>query len=211
MILQNNILRGKFAMKRLLVPALASLFMLVACEQKAASPAAAPSETRTVATPADASTANFQHDPAVELTGFYFTETAVQSGDWKLTSLDIGQPSDFVAWEDGKRPENYGPIFLAFDDVTSPTGQNELGQTYHTVSIRVMPASYRVDGKGLLFRAKDAHLGEVVLELTPDLAAYKAARATGPNGGAPQRVFTGSLQVGAERIRNLSFFYHPGE
>lgn len=211
MVSQNNILRGKFAMKRLLVPALAPLLLLVACEQKTAPPAAPPSETRTVATPADASAANFQHDPAVELTGFYFTETAVQSGNWKLTSLDIGQPSDFAAWEDGKRPENYGPIFLAFDDVTSATGENELGQTYHTVSIRVMPDSYRVDGKSLLFRAKDVRLGEVVLELTPDLAAYKTARATGPNGGAPQRVFTGSLQVGAEHVRNISFFYHPGE
>lgn len=198
-------------MKRLLIPALAPLLLLAACEQKTPATPPQPSETRTVATPADASAANFQHDPKVELTGFYFTETAVQSGNWKLTSLDIGQPSDFAAWEDGKRPENYGPIFLAFDDVTSPTSQNELGQTYHTASIRVMPVSYRIDGKSLLFRAKDARLGEVMLELTPDLAAYKTARTTGPNGGAPQRVFTGSLQVGAETIRNLSFFYHPGE
>lgn len=200
-------------MKRLLVPMLAPLLLLVACEAKKDAAPSPPAETRTVATPTttDASAANFQHDPAVELTGFYFTETAVQSGNWKLTSLDIGQPSDFAAWEEGKRPENYGPIFLAFDDVTSPTGENELGQTYHTVSIRVMPDSYRVDGRSLLFRAKDARLGEVLLELTPDLAAYKSARATGPNGGPPKRVFTGGLQVGAERIRNLSFFYHPGE
>ena len=202
-------------MKRLIAPALAPILLLAACGPKTETPAAPaqPAETRTVATSVapTAPAAGFQHDPAVELTGFYFTETPVQAGNWKLTSLDIGQPSDFADWEAGKRQENYGPIFLAFDDVTSPTAENELGQTYHKVSIRLMPDSYAVDAKQLTFRAKDARLGEVVLELYPDLAAYKTARTTGPNGGPPQRVFTGGLQIGAERIRNLSFFYHPGE
>jgi hypothetical protein len=68
-----------------------------------------------------------------------------------------------------------------------------------------------VDGKQVLFQAKDPRLGDVVLELHPDLAAYKATRAAGPNGGPLRIVFTGSLQVGAERIRNISFLYHPGE
>lgn len=210
MVRDNDRTWGNRPMKRLLVPALASLALLAACDTKTEAPA----ETRTVAAPAkipDPAAANFQHDKTVELTGFYFTETPVQAGDWKLTSLDIAQPSDFASWEEGKRPENYGPIFLAFDDVTSPTAENELGQVYHTVSFRLMPDSYRVDAKQVLFRAKDARLGEVVLELYPDLAAYQSARTTGPNGGPPQRVFTGSLQIGAERIRNISFFYHPGD
>lgn len=215
MLSHNDSLRGKIAMKRLLLPALAPLLLLAACEQKTTGPAApaAPTEERTVATSttADASAAAFQHDQAVDLNGFYYTETAVQAGAWKLTSLDIGQPTDFASWETGKRPENYGPIFLAFDDVTSPTAENELGQTYHQRSMRLMPDSYRIDGQQLLFRAKDTRLGEVVLELSPDLAALKTARTKGPNGGPAQRVFIGSLQVGAEHIRNVSFFYHPGE
>jgi hypothetical protein len=211
MVSDNDSLRGKNTMKRLLIPALAPLLLLVACEQKtAAPPAPAPAEERTVATPANSAPA-FQHDAAVELTGFYFTETAVQAGNWKLTSLDIGQPSDFADWEAGKRTETYAPIFLAFDDVTSPTAQNELGQTYHKVSLRLMPDSYSVDGKTVTFRANDKRLGEVVLELYPDLAAYKKARSSGPNDGLQNPVFTGSLQIGAERIRNLSFSYHPGE
>lgn len=202
-------------MKRLLIPALAPFLLLAACEQKTAAPAAPaqPAEERTVATPATPATAEtaFQHDAAVELTGFYFTETPVQAGNWKLTSLDIGQPSDFADWEAGKRTETYAPIFLAFDDVTSPTAENELGQTYHKVSLRLMPDRYSVDGETVRFHANDKRLGEVVLELYPDLAAYKKARSSGPSDGLQKPVFTGSLQIGAERIRNLSFSYHPGE
>ena len=206
-------------MKRLPAPALA-LLLLAACDTKTeAPPPSQPTEQRTAAAPpvaapapvAEAAPTGFKHDPAVELTGFYFTETATKSGNWKLESLSIGSPSDFTDWEAGKRTTTYAPIFMHFEDITSPTAENELGQTYHKVSFRLLPASYSVDSKTLIYRAQDARVGEVVLELYPDLAAYKTARTTGPNGGAPQRVFTGSLQIGAERIRNISFFYHPGE
>ncbi len=205
-------------MKRLLVPALAPLLLLVACEQKTTAPAAPaqPAETRTVATQvpapaADTAVTGFQHDPATDLSGYYFTETAVQAGNWKLTNLSLREPATFATWEAGHMTDPGGPIYLGFEDVTSPTAENELGQTYHKVSFRLEPGSYRVDGERVLFRATDKRLGEVILELTPDLAAYKTARTAGPNIGKPQRVFTGSLQIGAERIRNISFFYHPGE
>lgn len=216
MVWDNEILRGKTAMKRLLVPALAPLLFLVACGEKTPVPTAptAPAEQRTAATAvaptADASAANFQHDPKLDLTGFYFTETPVQQGNWKLTALSIGSASDFAAWEAGKRPEHYGPIFLIFEDVTSPTAENELGQVNHTVELRLMPDSYRVDSHEILYRASDPRLGEVVLSGMMDVAKLNAAKTAGPNGGV-QIVLTGGLQVGAERIRNISFFYHPGE
>lgn len=167
---------------------------------------AKPSNLPAAAAPAAA----FRHDPKVELAGYYDTDT-IRVGKWELTLLNIGEPSDFAAWEAGKRTENYGPIFLEFDDVTSPTAENELGQTYHKISIRVMPDSYSFDGKQVLFRAKDAQLGDVVLELSPDLAAYKTALAVAPDGGDAPPVFTGSLRIGAKRFSNLSFLYDPGD
>lgn len=204
-------------MKRLLLPVLAPL-LLAACEQKAAAPPppAQPEETRTVATTVTPPVAaidvtGFQHDPDVDLAGYYYTETPVQAGHWKLTEFTVRDPAIFGAWEAGHMTDPGGPIFLGFEDVTSPTAENELGQTYHTASFRLEPGAYRVDGKQISFRATDKRLGEVILELYPDLAAYKTARASGPNVGSPQRVFTGSLQIGADRIRNISFFYHPGE
>ena len=97
-------------MNRLLVPALAPLLLLAACEQKTANPAAPaqPAETRTVAssiaTPtADTALTGFQHDPATDLSGYYFTETTVQAGNWKLTDLSIRDPATFATWEAGIR------------------------------------------------------------------------------------------------------------
>jgi hypothetical protein len=83
----------------------------------------------------------------------------VQSGNLKLTSLNIGQASDFADWEAGKRPATYAPIFMAFDDVTSPTAENEMGQVYHTVTVRVMPTAYRVDGQEVSFHGVDPRPG----------------------------------------------------
>lgn len=199
-------------MQRLLIPTLA-LVLLAACDNKTAPPAA-PAEEKTAAapaTPAEATPPSFKHDATVDLSGFYYTETAVQHGNWKLVSLDIGQSSDFADWEAGKRTTTFAPIFLAFEDVSSPTAENELGQTYHTVSFRLLPDSYSADGQALSFRAKDARLGEVVLWLVPDLGGLKTAKTAGPNGGFSDPVLRGSLEIGGERIRNISFIYHPGE
>jgi hypothetical protein len=202
-------------MNRLLAAAIAPLLLLAACEQKTEAPPA-PADQKIVAAPAtpppaEPTMTGFKHDASVDLGGFYFTETAVQNGNWKLTSLDIGPPPEFAKWEKGERSATYAPIFLAFDDITSPTAENELGQTYHTVSFRLLPGSYSADGNALRFQATDARLGEVVLSLVPDVEALKAAKAAGPNGGPLKSVLTGSLEIGGQRIGNISFTYHPGE
>ncbi len=203
--------------KRLLVSALGSLLLLSACD--APKPASAPSTVsrqNTSASPskpvvsADASGASFQHDPKLDAFGYYFSATPVKSGNWALTSLNIGTPEDFAAWEQGKRPSAYAPIFLEFEDVTSPTAQNELGQTYRTVSFRLLPEIYRVDGNAVVFRAQDPRVGEVVFSGAFDLNALKAAKAEGPGVG-DLIVLRGGLQVGAERIRNISFSYFAGD
>jgi hypothetical protein len=202
-------------MNRLLVSALALPVLLTACEaKKDTSPTpTAPTEKRTVATTIDApapAPAAFQHDPAVELVGFYFVEAQALVGHWRLMNLLIGLPKDFAAWEAGQRDPKNPPITLIFANVDSPAKKDEMEQTVHQNGLTLVPDAYQVDGQRVFLHAKSADLGEVVLELTPDLAAYKAGRTEGPNGGA-QRVFTGSLQIGAERLRNISFFHHPGE
>ena len=203
--------------KRLLVSALGSLLLLSACDgPKQASAPSATSPQNTSASPTtpavtvDASGADFQHDPKLDAFGYYFSATPVASGNWALASLNIGTPEDFAAWEQGKRPSSYAPIFLEFEDVTSPTAQNELGQTYRTVSFRLLPEVYRVDGTEVVFRARDPRVGEVVFSGAFDLNALKAAKADGPGVG-DLIVLRGGLQVGAERIRNISFSYFAGD
>jgi hypothetical protein len=192
------------------LPALTACLVLAACqpptETRKAETAPAPS-TAPAAQPAAPVT--FSHDPALEAFGYYFTDTEVRSGPLKLTSLNIGQASDFADWEAGKRMTTYAPIFLAFDDVTSPTAENELGQTYHTVSLRVMPTAYRVDGQEVSFHGVDPRLGQVTFTGAFDLQALKAAKAAGP--GEPQPVLKGELQLGDQQFRNVRFKYFGGD
>lgn len=190
--------------------ALAACLMLAACkpatETKAPETAPAPS-TAPAAKPAAAVT--FAHDPQLDSFGYYFTDTEVQAGNLRLASLNIGQASDFADWEAGKRPATYAPIFLEFEDVTSPTAENELGQINHTVSLRVMPTAYRVDGQQVSFHGVDPRLGQVTFTGDFDLEALKAAKAAGP--GEPQPVLKGDLQVGDQQFRNISFMYFGGD
>jgi hypothetical protein len=190
--------------------ALCACLLLTACqpatETKKAETAPAPS-TAPAATPPTPVT--FSHDPTLDSLGFYFTDTDVQSGNLKLESLSIGQAGDFADWEAGKRPATYAPIFMTFDDVASPTAENELGQTYHTVSVRVMPTAYRVDDREVSFHGVDPRLGQVTFIGAFDVEALKAAKAAGP--GETRRVLKGGLQVGDQQFRNISFMYFGGE
>ncbi|EJL35838.1 hypothetical protein PMI01_01194 [Caulobacter sp. AP07] len=189
--------------------ALTACLLLAACKpvtetKRAETPPAASAVPAAAPAPV-----TFAHDPGLDSLGYYFTDAVVQAGNLKLISLNIGQASDFADWESGKRPATYAPIFMAFEDVTSPTAENELGQTYHTVSLRVMPTAYRVDGGEVSFHGVDPQVGEVTFSGAFDLDALKAAKAAGP--GEPQAVLKGDLQVGDQHFRNVSFKYFGGE
>jgi hypothetical protein len=192
------------------LPVLISCLALAACQ-----PATETRNAETAPAPSTAPAAQpdapvtFSHDPKLDSLGYYFTDTEVRSGTLKLASLNIGQAGDFADWEAGKRPATYAPIFLAFEDVTSPTAENELGQTYHTVSVRVMPTAYRVDGQEISFHGVDPRLGQVTFTGAFDLTALKAAKAAGP--GQTRPVMRGSLQVGDQQFRDISFLYFGGE
>ena len=200
-------------MKRLIAPLALLLPLLAACDGKPTAPAEKPvaaAPAATPQTPAAPAEVAFQHDPNLDVFGYYLTQTTVKSGNWQLKSINMGSPSDFAAWEEGKHPSNFGPFFMEFEDVTSPTAENELGQVYHTASFRLMPDSYKVGAGQVTFHATDPRVGEVVFSGGFDLPALKAVKAAGP-GVAVTTVLTGGLQVGAERIRNISFFYFAGD
>jgi len=200
-------------LKRLLASVALLPLLVVACDNRPAAeaPAQPPAATAAVAAPSpDPAVAGFQHDPALDVFGYYFAQPPVQVGNWQLKSVNMGSPSDFAAWEDGKRPSNFGPFFLEFEDLTSPTAENELGQTYHTVSFRLLADSYRVNTREVIFRSRDPRVGEVVFSGLFDVDALKAAKAGGP-GGEAKAVLTGGLQIGAEPVRNISFVFFAGD
>lgn len=191
-------------------PALLVCLALAACKPatEVKTPEAAP-EPSTAPAAAPPAPMVFSHDPKLDAQGVYLTDAIVQSGNLKLTALDIGQADDFADWEAGKRPTAYAPIFMAFDDVTSPTVENELGQINRTVSIRVMPTAYRVDGREVSFHGVDPNLGQVTFTGAFDLEALKAAKAAGP--GEPKPVLVGGLQVGDHQFRHIVFKYFAGD
>ena len=200
-------------MKHLLTPIIMLPLLLAACDGKQTATPEKPAAAAPPATPEAAASpapVAFQHDPNLDAFGYYFTQTVVKSGNWQLKSVNMGSPSDFASWEEGKHPSNFGPFFLEFEDVTSPTAENEMGQTYHTASFRLQADSYRVGAGQVTFHSTDPRVGEVVFSGGFDLDALKAAKAGGPNGEA-RIVLKGGLQVGAERIRNISFIYFAGD
>jgi hypothetical protein len=213
MVVVNAILRGKIAMKRLAGFALAPLLLLVACDARPNAPPNAPKQAEPTPAPSapsisDAAAGNFQHDAKLDVFGYYFAEPTVKSGNWELASLNMGSPEDFTAWEAGERPGAYAPIFLEFEDVTSPTAQNELGGTYHTISVRLRPDSYQVDAQAVVFRGKDARIGEVSFSGAFDLEALKAAKS---DADEDKVVLRGKLRIGAGPARAVVFTYFAGD
>jgi hypothetical protein len=85
----------------------------------------------------------FQHEPGFDAQGYYRPDQPIGAGQLRLTSVAVGAPSDFEAWEGGKREEVFGPIVMEFEDLSSPMEDAENGQR-HTVRVAVKPLSYRV-------------------------------------------------------------------
>ena len=151
----------------------------------------------------------FQHEPGFDVQGFYRSEAPVQAGNLKLNLIAIGAPSDFQTWESGARDGMFGPIWMLFDDVTSPPTTNEIGHGSHAVTVRVLPESYTVSPGKVTFRGKDARLGEVVFEGAFDTAAFAQAKESGTSEDKP--VLSGSLRIGETRIPNVALAYWVGD
>lgn len=168
-----------------------------------APPPAAALENPTVEAPA-----GFRHETAFDASGFYLTPQPIQIGDYRLTHLGIGAPSDFQQWEKGERASVFGPILLQFDDVTSPVQTNEMGGEAHAVSVRVLPQAYSLSTGKVTFRGADPKLGEVLFSGQFDPAALAQAR---NEGSSQDPVLRGLLKVGDAPARPVAMVYFVGE
>lgn len=169
-----------------------------------ASPPAAPA----VANPPVEVPAGFRHEAAFDASGYYMTPQPVQIGNYRLTHLGIGAPSDFQQWEKGERASVFGPILVQFDDVTSPTQSNEMGGEAHTVSVRVLPQAYSLSAGKVTFRGADPKLGEVLFSGNFDPAALTQAR---NDGSSQSPVLRGLLKVGDAPTRPVAMVYFVGD
>lgn len=138
--------------------------------------------------------------------GYYLPFDGLQFGNWRLDNIFIAQSADFEAWEAGLLRDEmpFGPVFVDFSDVTSPTGTNELGGEYHTVTTRVRADYYQIADGTFSFEGHDPALGRVIIDgaLHGDVVR---------SGDSSQPAFTGGMEVGGERIRNTSLRWYGGD
>ncbi|WP_309644964.1 hypothetical protein [Phenylobacterium sp.] len=172
-------------------------------EEEAAGPVAPP------AVPADPSFTGFKHDQKKDLFGYYYPTAEVKvGGKYKLDHLHIGGPVGFGDWTAGKRTKTYGPVMLEFQDVTSPSRTNALGNTSYSVKLRVLPTAYALNDETVRFVGTDAKLGEVRLDAKIDAAALKLAQSKGKDSPP---VITGALQVGETPFKSVIFTWKGGD
>ncbi len=190
--------------------------LAAACNRKPDTAEAPPPTVAEAPAPAAAAVADpavevdpgYRHEAALDASGFYLTPQPTQIGNYRLTHLGIGAPSDFQQWEKGERASVFGPILLQFDDVTSPVQTNEMGGEAHAVSVRVLPQAYSLSSGKVTFRGADPKLGEVLFSGQFDPAALAQAR---NDGSSQQPVLRGLLKVGDAPARPVAMVYFVGE
>lgn len=177
-------------------------------EAQAPPPAVVPAPAPAPADPALVVAGGYHSQQGLDASGYYLSPTDVRIGNYRFTHLAIGAPSDFQTWETGDRSSTFGPILIAFDDITSPTAPNEMGGEGHTVSLRVLPDAYSFNAGNLQFKGHDPKLGDVVFRGDFDQAALARARG---DGSSQATVLTGDLKVGDQPVRKVAFSYWVGD
>ncbi len=142
--------------------------------------------------------------------GYYMPTSKTVVGHYRLDGVDVGEPSDFAAWERGERSKTRPPVWVMASDMNSPVHTNELGQEVYDVQIRVAPDSYRIEPGYFEFTGHDPKLGQVMISGGFDAKALARAKAAGPNGDI-ETVITGGMDFAGDHIRNISFFWYAGE
>lgn len=150
----------------------------------------------------------FTHEDGFDAQGYYRPAAAVGAGDYRLAQIAIGAPSDFEAWEGGKREEVFGPILMEFEDITSPVEEDEMGRR-HAVRLRVTPLAYRLSPGQISFHGKADQVGEIDFEGSLDTAALAQARTTGASDGTV--VLAGKLRIGERTFDGLQMSYWSGD
>jgi hypothetical protein len=186
----------------------AAALAVASCERE-------PAETPVDAEPVEAGTtetdslSGFSHQISQDVSGYYMPATPVEVGTWRLTSISVLPQSDMDAWEGGEQGDVYGPVMIEFDDTASPTGVNEMGREYHTVTARVLPQAYEVSDTRVRFRGRSPELGVVTLDAALDGDELgEARRNLGASEGA---VLTGTLTVGERVFEGQQFRWWMGD
>lgn len=195
-------------MRRWIIVGAAAL-AVAACERQADEPPVDAEPVEAEARDQAGSLSGFSHEISQDVSGYYMPATPVEIGTWRLTNISILPQSDMEAWEGGEQGDVYGPIMIEFDDTASPTGMNELGQEYHTVTARVLPEAYQITDTRVRFRGRSPDVGIVTLDAELDGDALGLARRNLGSSEGP--VLTGTMTVGDRTFEGQSFRWWMGD
>lgn len=156
--------------------------------------------------------AAFNHAPHANLQGYYIPINDVRIGNFKLNHISIGTNDELDTFEKtGKSGiENYAPVMIALDDTSSPTGTNELGQTYYEKTERILPTAYDIRAKRFTFSGTGKTLGPVKFVGHADPEKIRTAR-NSLSHTSEGAAMTGTLTVGKTTIKNVELMWFGGE
>ncbi len=149
----------------------------------------------------------FSHSMSADLSGYYMPSSEVRIGKWSFDHVFVGQAQEFQAWEGGSRSGTFAPVMLAFEDVTSPMVQTEIGEA-RSITARVLPTTYSVTDTAISFEGRSRELGVVRFAGVIDPGALATSRR---NLGDEGIVVTGALTVGDAPARNVQLRWWGGD
>ena len=149
------------------------------------------------------------YEATVDLSGYYMPEEAVQAaGNIELDHIFVGADWEFAEYF--AAPEDaFLPILVQFNDVSSETGTNELGQEYFLVSYSFRPTDFRVTDEVLVFSASHPDLGMIRFEGRFDTAAVAQMHQDMP--GETSGALIGAVGIGTDRIEGVRFMAWMGD
>lgn len=160
------------------------------------------------------------HAADADLQGYYVPHwnpetgisTEYRAGHFKLNHISISTTGELTAYEKTGTTDipTYAPVMLQFDDTSSPTGENELGQTYYEVTERVLPGSYTITATHFTFKGHSEKLGAITFDAKADSDKIKAAR-NNPAHISDGPALIGTLTIGDTVIEDVELMWYGGE
>lgn len=149
----------------------------------------------------------FVREVKSDIFGYLMPEKDLRAGRFVFRNIALGSPVEFQSYETGKNDiPTYAPFMLEFDDVTSKTSENELGQMAYAVAPRVLPTFYVITSKSFAFWGTEKTIGAVSFKGVLDLAAMKAAK-----DDQNKIVATGDLTFGGKTFKNVKLTWFGGD
>lgn len=143
------------------------------------------------------------YDVETEVAGFYLpVDDDLVIDGVHLYAIFVGMEWEFDAWQEGSE-DSPAPVMVEFEDRSSPSGTNELGQTWYEVTYRFIPENLLVTDTTLAFNGTHERFGEIRFYGEFDAEQVAAMQAGDPVNS--RSALIGTLHIGDETFERVVF------